>query len=181
MNTPVSAGAGVRRALLMRHAKAEHEAPTDHDRPLSERGRRDARAAGRLLAQRGDVPALVLVSTARRTRDTWDSLRAGLTDDPETPEAWFDRALYDSGPKAVVELLGAVEADVRSVLVIGHNPAISVVAAALSDGQADPALEAAVSEGLATAALACFDVPVAWPDVNARTLRLTQVDVPRGS
>jgi phosphohistidine phosphatase SixA len=66
------------------------------------------------------------------------------------------------------------------VLVIGHDPAMSVVAGALSDGQAHPALEEAVADGLSTASLACFDVPVEWADVNARTLRLTHVDVPRG-
>ncbi len=167
----------------MRHAKAEQHGSTDHARRLSERGRRDARAAGVLLAGRGEVPALVLVSSAQRTRDTWDALRAGLTghgDGTDAPEAWFDRALYDAGPKAVVELLAAVEAVVPSVLVIAHNPTISVVAAALSDGEGDPALEQAVAEGLPTAALAGFDVPVGWEDVNAGRLRLTAVDVPRG-
>lgn len=168
---------GQRRLVLMRHAKAEQDGSDDHARPLSARGRRDAWAAGVLLAQRGDVPALVLVSSAQRTRDTWEAMRAGLGGEAEP---WFDRALYDSGPKAVVELLGAVEPTVPSVLVIGHNPAISVVAAALTDGSADAELEGAVADGLSTAALACFDVPVEWADVNARMLRLTHVDVPRG-
>jgi phosphohistidine phosphatase len=169
-----------RRLLLMRHAKAEHDAATDHARRLSARGRRDARAAGLLLGERGDVPALVLVSTAQRTRDTWDGVRTGLAGTAHEPEAWFDRSLYDSGPRAVVELIGAVDETTPSVLVIGHNPTISTVAAAMSDGQADLSLERVVAEGLPTAALACFDVPVAWTDVNAGRLRLTHVDKPRG-
>ncbi len=172
-----------RRLLLMRHAKAEQEGETDHARRLSKRGRRDARAAGLLLAERGEVPALVLVSTSQRTRETWDGVLGGLPGggaDGADPEAWFDRSLYDDGPRAVVELVGAVEDTVSSVLVIGHNPTISMVASALSDGAADPALEQAVAEGLPTAALACFDVPVPWPDVNAGRLRLTHVDKPRG-
>lgn len=178
------AGRARRRLLLMRHAKAEQEAATDHDRRLSRRGRRDAHAAGVVLGGRGDVPDLVLVSSAQRTRDTWDGVRAGLVDElgggAREAEAWFDRSLYDEGPRAVVELLGAVEDTVSSVLVIGHNPTITMVAAALSDGEADPVLEQVVVGGLATAALACFDVPVAWPDVNAGRLRLTHVDKPRG-
>ena len=169
--------AGHRRLVLMRHAKAEKHAGTDHERPLSSRGRRDAHAAGRLLAGRGDLPELVLVSTSQRTRDTWDAVRSGMATDAE---AWFDRSLYDAGARAVVELLGAVEPTVSSVLVIGHNPTVSTVAAALSDGEAEPALEDAVADGLATAALACYDVPVDWVDVNARRLRLTHVDMPRG-
>lgn len=171
-----------RRLVLMRHAKAESHAASDHARRLSEQGRRDARAAGAALARHGDVPSMALVSTARRARDTWEAVSAGLGVEPAggRPEAWFDRALYDSGPKAVVELLAAVEPEVASVLVVGHNPTMSVVAAALSDGLADPALEDAVSDGLATAGMACFDVPVEWVEVNARTLRLARVDVPRG-
>jgi phosphohistidine phosphatase len=173
---------GPRRLLLMRHAKAEQEGETDHARRLSKRGRRDARAAGVLLGERGDVPALVLVSTSQRTRETWDAVLAGLTGgaDEPAPEAWFDRALYDDGPRAVVELVGAVEDTVSSVLVIGHNPTISMVASALSDGTADPVLEQAVGDGLPTSGLACFDVVVPWPEVNAARLRLTHVDKPRG-
>jgi phosphohistidine phosphatase len=172
-----------RRLVLMRHAKAEKDAETDHARRLSDRGRRDAHAAGVLLAERGDVPELVLVSDAQRTRDTWDAVRAGLSDGGRTgkePEAWFDRALYESGPKAVVELVAAVDPAVPSVLVIGHNPTMSSVAAALSDGEAETALEVAVANGMSTSGLVGFDVPVAWDDVNARRLRVTYVDVPRG-
>lgn len=167
----------MQRLILMRHAKAEQHADTDHARPLSARGRRDAHAAGVLLAERGEVPELALVSTAQRTRDTWESLCAGLR---AAPEAWFDRTLYDGGAPAVVELVAAVAADVRSVIVVGHNPTMSTAAAALSDGHADAALEAAVADGLPTAALASFDVPVPWEDVNARRLRIVALDVPRG-
>ncbi|MDQ4006570.1 MAG: histidine phosphatase family protein [Actinomycetota bacterium] len=168
------------RLVLMRHARAEPEAAADHARRLSPHGRRDARVAGRLLAGRGDTPTLALVSTAQRARDTWEAVREGLDTTAAEPEVWFDRALYDSGPRAVVELLGAVEAGVATVLVVGHNPTMSVVAAALSDGEAGGDLEERIAAGLSTAACAGYDVPVAWEDVNARRLRLTHLDVPRG-
>lgn len=166
-----------RRLVLMRHSKAEKHAPTDHARPLSARGRRDARAAGALLVNRDVIPDLVLVSTSQRTRDTWEAVCEGMG---RAPEAWFDRALYDDGPKAVVELVAAVEDAVETVMVIGHNPTMSTVAAALSDGNSEPVLEQAVGEGLPTSGIAVFDVPVSWSDVNAGTLRLTAVETPRG-
>lgn len=167
----------MRRLTLMRHAKAEPSAETDLARPLADRGRRDARAAGALLASRGEAPELALVSTATRTRQTWELVCAAL---PAAPDVWFDKTLYGGGGPAVVELLAAVEPDVRSVIVIGHDPTMSVAAAAFSDGYADAQAESALSAGLATAAMACFDVPVPWEDVNAGRLRLTSVDVPRG-
>jgi phosphohistidine phosphatase len=167
----------VRQLIIMRHSKAEREGETDHARRLSARGRRDATAAGRLLRERGQVPELALVSTSRRTRETWSAVCSGLGSEPR---AWFERSLYDEGPAAVVELVAGVDPGVRAVMVIGHNPAMSAVASALSDEGADPALEGALTDGLSTSALACFDVPVDWEDVNARRLRLTSLDVPRG-
>ncbi|MPZ96144.1 MAG: histidine phosphatase family protein, partial [Propionibacteriales bacterium] len=164
------------RLILMRHSKAEQEAATDHARPLSRRGRRDATAAGRLLADRGDLPALGLVSTAQRTRDTWEAVCVGLESEPDVR---FDRALYDRGPEAVLELLAVVEPDRTVVLVIGHNPTIQVVAHTLADSSeagADPAAEAALAEGLPTSALVTFDVPGDWSQVTAGSVRLTQVD-----
>jgi phosphohistidine phosphatase len=166
----------VRRLVLMRHAQAE-DADDDHARALTPRGRRDARAAGRLLADRGEAPQLALVSTAARTRETWALVSAALA---AQPDAWFDSTLYDGGGPVVVELLAAVEPAVRSVIVVGHDPTMSVAAAAFSDGGGAPEVEAALSRGLPTAGVACFDVPVSWEDVNAGRLRLTSVDVARG-
>jgi hypothetical protein len=57
--------------VLLRHAKAERpdRYPQDVDRPLSSRGRADAAAAGRWLADAGLVPDRVLCSPSVRTRD----------------------------------------------------------------------------------------------------------------
>ena len=60
-----------RRIVLLRHAKAEWSRESDHERPLAERGRQDAPAAGRRLAHSGTAPDLALCSTATRTRETW--------------------------------------------------------------------------------------------------------------
>ena len=60
-----------RRLLLLRHAKSAWPDLADSERPLNDRGRRDAPAMGRWLRDKGYVPDLVLCSTAQRTRDTW--------------------------------------------------------------------------------------------------------------
>ena len=66
------ASSPARRLVLLRHAKSDwpDDVP-DHERPLARRGRRDAPAAGRWLRKSGYVPDLVLCSTARRARETW--------------------------------------------------------------------------------------------------------------
>ncbi|CAM5605305.1 Phosphohistidine phosphatase OS=Streptomyces griseomycini OX=66895 GN=FHS37_004000 PE=4 SV=1 [Streptomyces griseomycini] len=90
------AGAGpLRRLVVLRHAKsARPEGVADHERPLAPRGRRDAPAAGRALAEADCLPGLALCSTAVRARRTWE-LAAAQWGTP--PPVRFDRRLYAAG------------------------------------------------------------------------------------
>src|SRR5829696_7461526 len=105
----------MRRLLLLRHAKA---APTgsapDRDRPLAQRGREAAPLMGRYLVQNGLRPDLALVSPSRRTRETWDLVRAALGDVP----ARFDDGLYESKADRLLSLLQSVEASIGTLLLI---------------------------------------------------------------
>ena len=72
----------MRRLLLLRHAKAERSQPggRDHDRVLTQRGRADAKTLGAYLARHRLVPDRALVSTAARTRETWERVAPGLAE-----------------------------------------------------------------------------------------------------
>lgn len=114
--------------ILMRHAKSSWRDATldDHDRPLSERGRRAAPAMARWLAGAGHVPAEALVSTARRAAQTW-ALMA-----PELGGAVTVRHLagiYHADAPALLEVVRGAAAG--PVLLLGHNPAIGELAAEL--------------------------------------------------
>jgi phosphohistidine phosphatase len=64
--------------LILRHAKSSWKdtAVEDHERPLNRRGREAASAMGGYLAAEGLVPDLALVSSARRTVESWSRLVA---------------------------------------------------------------------------------------------------------
>ena len=82
------------RLILMRHASAER-APgpgRDRERPLSAGGRLDAAGMGRALAARGLRPDRALVSSATRTRETWDQMHEALGD----AEVRHEPALYNA-------------------------------------------------------------------------------------
>lgn len=129
-------GTGVRRLIVVRHAKATHKPGfADFDRPLTGRGRRDARAAGEWLSGHGFVPDLVLCSSARRTEQTWAELAAALAGGHEI-EVWYEPQLYGATEDLTLDLVGATPAEVSTLMVIGHNPAAQEVAATLS-GQGD--------------------------------------------
>jgi len=69
--------------LLMRHSKAASpEGMPDHERPLADRGTREARAAGRWVAERGLMPELVLASDSLRTRQTTELVLQALGSSP---------------------------------------------------------------------------------------------------
>ena len=121
--------------LLMRHAKSDWDADygSDHDRPLNDRGLRNARLMGRVLADEGLVPDLIISSTALRARRTAElATEAGNWDS----EIVLDRSLYDEGPKGVLEV-GASAPDVNRLMLVGHQPTWSMLVSAVTAERAD--------------------------------------------
>jgi phosphohistidine phosphatase len=153
----------------MRHAKAEPYADTDTARHLTGRGHEEAAAAGRHLAEIGMVPDLALVSSAVRTRETWDEVRDACG---ATAREEFSDELYAASPTGVLETLRLVPEETETCLFIGHNPTAAHLAAALDDGEADPAVLQGLLEGFETSALAVFELPGAWADLREADARL---------
>lgn len=161
----------------MRHAKAEQHGPTDFDRPLADRGHRDAAAAGVWLVGEGFEPDHALVSAALRTQETWAALAAAADWDLD---AEIDRGLYAAGPDTALDLVREVEDDVRRLLVVGHNPTIAVLAQLLDDGDGDPDLAEEMMSGYPTGAVAVFEVDGSWADLEEGGARLVGFHVGRG-
>lgn len=163
--------------VLLRHAKAESpQGVADEQRPLSARGQADARAAGGWLATQQApelVPELVLCSPAKRTRQTWHAVAAGLPAGTE-PVVRYERQLYLGDPDSLLALVREVEDEVRRVLLIGHNPTLSQLAFALDpDGGLD-------SDGLRTCGLTVHQVEGSWSDCGPRRAPVTRIHTARG-
>lgn len=115
---------------LVRHAKSDWGDPSldDHDRPLSQRGFRDAPRMAARLAATGFRPGLILSSTALRARTT-----AGFFADVLGLDVSLQERLY--GAPASLLLSAASESGTDSVLVVAHDPGMTVLAGRLSDGE----------------------------------------------
>ncbi|MDE3724549.1 histidine phosphatase family protein [Nocardiopsis sp. N85] len=128
-----------RTLLLLRHAKAEAGyGVIDHDRSLTDRGRSQAEAVGRLLAEQGYAPDHVICSSAKRTRQTLDGV-LGVLGGQETftaPEIDYSEPAYTAGVDSLVELITYVDPRVRTLLVVGHNPTIAQLAASFVGNEA---------------------------------------------
>ena len=163
-----------RTLVLLRHAKSAY--PTgvpDHERPLAERGIREAALAGDWL--RANLPAIdaVLCSTATRTRETLE--RSGI----DASVRYMDR-LYGATAGSEIELINQVPDGVNTLLVVGHEPTTSEVALILAgaDGTDTTALER-ISMKYPTSSIAVLRIDGGWADVEPGSAALVDFHVPR--
>ncbi|WP_340562622.1 SixA phosphatase family protein [Streptomyces sp. GSL17-111] len=163
-----------RRMVLLRHAKADWPEVPDHERPLAERGRKDAPLAGGWLASQGISPELTLCSTAARTRETWKLLVPQL---PKRPRTVYEERLYDASPGEIIAVVNEVPDDVRELLVIGHNPGMQGLAEVLT-GSAEPEARGRMERGFPTSAMAVLTVEGSWKSVEPGAGRLVDFWAP---
>ncbi|MEO7752364.1 MAG: histidine phosphatase family protein [Terracoccus sp.] len=164
--------------VLVRHAKAEEgQGKADHDRELTNRGRRDAEAAGAWLHGNGLGPDLVIASTSERTRQTWDSLRRGGIGS-EFVE--FRHSVYLGGSEQVLDTVREDGSDADTVLVIGHNPTMAQLTSLLCDGQGSREAHAALADGFVTCGVAVLRYAGPWADLDLGTCELDRFHVGRG-
>jgi len=163
------------RLILLRHAKSDWPAGVaDHDRPLGKRGRRDAPLIGAAMAARALVPELAIVSTATRTRQTWDLVKPALGPVPER----FERAIYEAEPEAILAVIRAVDDGCGTLLIVGHNPGLELIAGFLS---AKGLQRERMAEKFPTGALAVIDFGNGgWRDVRRGQGELALFLVPGG-
>jgi phosphohistidine phosphatase len=123
----------MKRLILFRHAKSDWDAPydSDHGRPLAARGEHAAAAIGRALARSRQVPDLAVTSSARRARTTVEiAAQAGAWDCPI--EITDD--LYGASPGDAIRLAQGTDAGIDRLLLAGHEPTWSHLAAVLTGG-----------------------------------------------
>jgi phosphohistidine phosphatase len=159
--------------MLLRHAKsAWPDDVADHERPLARRGRHDAPAAGRWLRASGYVPGLVLCSTARRARETWELALRELGADPLVT---YEQRVYGATAAELLALAGQTRPEIAAVLIVGHDPAMQALTLELASGQ--PAAGSAaelekVRAKFPTAAIAVLAFTGTWPGLGRGQARL---------
>jgi phosphohistidine phosphatase len=162
-----------RRLVLIRHAKAG-EGEVDRDRPLAHRGIREAPEIGRWLADQELAPDRVVVSPARRARQTWERAATGLAGAPEPVQ---DERVYDNSRAALLAVVRDTPDGVRTLAIVGHNPGMQDFAISFDDGTGDEAARRDVTGKYPTGGLAVFTVEDPWS--RAETGTLTAFATPR--
>jgi phosphohistidine phosphatase len=169
----------MRRLMLLRHAKSDWSEPgqRDHERDLAPRGREAAPRMGKFMARHGLLPDRAIVSTARRTRETWKLVGKALSDD--TP-ASFDDRIYEASPDAILAVIQDSPRNAASLLVVGHNPGLHALAMTLI-GSGDVETRGLLAEKFPTTGLAVIDFPLDdWRKLHPGAGRLERFVTPRG-
>ena len=156
--------------VLVRHAKSAWDAPglADHERPLAERGLRDAPEMGRRLAERGLEPDVIRSSTAVRARTTAELIAEALGLAPDRLD--LDERLYGASPEDILGVVREFDDAIGTAMVVAHDPGMSDLAFALSG----------TIEHMPTCAVAEFRFDVdSWPEVVEAEPVETRFDTPR--
>lgn len=138
--------------MLVRHAKSDwHAHKTDFERPLNKRGSEDARRMGMYLRQQGLIPDCMVVSGARRAKETARLMLEALS--LSEKNVIYDKELYLADFETLQEVIEVYASANKRLLVLAHNPGMDDLVSHLS-GEA-PAL---TDNGklMVTCAVACF-------------------------
>jgi phosphohistidine phosphatase len=170
--------AAAMRLLLLRHAKSEKAEPgmADRERRLNARGQSDAATMGGYIARHGLAPDLAVVSTAQRTRETWERVAAALS---MPPAPIYEERLYNAGRDAILTVTRQVGGIAHTLLVIGHNPGLHDLARTLI-ASGDVEWRERLNEGLPTAGLVVIEFAGEnWRKLHAHGGRLERFVTPR--
>ena len=159
--------------IVLRHAKSSWQTTEpDLRRPLSDRGERDAVAAGKVLS--GFEIDVVLASTATRVQQTWEAAQTGgaACADVRTSEM-----IYHAWANELLTELHDLDETKHTALLIGHQPTLSDLIVSLC--KASPLTER-VAAKVPTAGLAVLTYRGAWKTLAEGKASLKQFEIPRG-
>jgi phosphohistidine phosphatase len=160
-----------RSLLLVRHAKQSGLAVRDHERPLTDQGREAAHRVGQRLHEDGPLLDRAICSTALRCRETWQALAAAIGSPPPVD---FEPTLYNASAQDLLEAIAGVDETVGTLLVLAHNPGISVLGLMLAGTRDED--RNTLSAGFSTGAMACFAIEGAWSTISPARTRLLRFD-----
>lgn len=147
------------RLYICRHGKAERNSPTgaDEDRPLKDKGRRQAAHLGETLARSAPRPVVVVASPVLRAKQTADGILEHLQAERRDDERLSTSCRVGDVLDLIHELAADLPSDAGAVLV-GHNPDLSIAASTLIHG---PASHGSIA--LRTGQCIAFDIDPANP------------------
>jgi phosphohistidine phosphatase len=156
--------------IVMRHGKAEaFGTGDDRQRQLTDKGVRQAKSVARGLESLGLVPDRIACSGADRTRQTLERMLKVFGDKPKVD---MRQSLYEGGVQAVLDELQATKTKRKVLMILGHEPTVSISCQWLATSDSDPERLDLLNLGMSPANLAIFgsDEPFKDWQIHSATL-----------
>lgn len=154
----------------MRHAKAEQYSAgySDINRELTFHGLQEASRMGKILSEKGLQIDAVICSSSARTQQTAElvSEQIGFP----TSTICVEESLYEASVRTVMQTVNGLDEKWNTVLIVGHNPALSYLPESLTSEE--------IGE-LPTAGIVALEIKVAtWKQIDSKTAKLLWKDMP---
>jgi phosphohistidine phosphatase len=165
--------------LIMRHGKADPNKPGQEDieRPLAPRGHEATLSVAKWIERHALLPDVALVSTARRTQETWQ-VAEGIIGARTT--TLNQEALYLASPGEILNQLAGVTDNIDTVIVVAHNPGLENLSQFLAGDDSNTTALEHMRRGFPTAALAVFELAGdSWSNLANDGARLAEFVLPR--
>ena len=159
--------------FIIRHAKSSWDASNidDFERPLNDRGKRDAPRMGKRLKEKDIQPTLLLSSPAKRALSTAKGIAKVLKypkDDIKT-----DRRLYHADEETMLTVVRELKEKQDVVMIFSHNPGLTEFVNSLMDGELD-------IDNVPTCGVVAFKLDLdTWKDVDWGKGKLLFFDYPK--
>lgn len=158
---------------IIRHAKSSWADPdqADFDRPLNERGKRDAPRMGKRLKEKGVHPGLIIASPAKRAWSTAKRIAAALKYSRENIKT--DSALYLADDEKLLSVVQKLKDKHNTVILVSHNPGLTDFVNSLRSDEMD-------IDNVPTCGVVAFSLNIdSWKDVNWGTGKVIFFDYPK--
>lgn len=154
--------------LLVRHAKSDWSQPglRDHDRPLNDKGRKDAPVVAKFLDEVIKTPDLLLSSTARRALETATIMAEYLNYPPD--DILRIESLYGTDVAEYLKQVSAIDEKIKTAMIFGHNPIMEETVSTLCSGKS-----MTVHLHMSTCSVACLSLTGdSWQRAGPATFEL---------
>lgn len=122
---------------LLRHSKSSWSTPSldDFDRPLNERGKRDAPFMGDILAKKNIFPQFFVTSPALRAVKTSEVIAKKIN--YPIGSIIKERNLYEASALDILSVIKKTDNKIESLMLVGHNPGMTDLINIISNRKMD--------------------------------------------
>jgi len=159
----------MRNLYLVRHSKSSWKnlSLNDFDRPLNKRGKKDALLMGDYLTMKKVDIDLIISSPAKRTLETLNLLAEKISFNERVQ---FEQLLYEANLKKIFSVIRNIDEQIQNVMLIGHNPALTILANYLLKENID---------NIPTSGIVAIKFALTWKDISENCGTLLFFEYPK--